>query len=129
MTDTTKLNILIVDDEDIVHVTLSTLLKHLNHHVESAFDGTTALQKIKTNSFDLVLLDIRMPDIDGFEVLENIQDLMPPLRVIVITGHGDPTMSDKAKALGAYHFFIKPISLMDLQEMITKVTEEKTGAS
>jgi len=125
MSQNAKLNVLIVDDEPIVHLTISTFLEHLDHHAHSAHDGKEAIQKIENETFDLVLLDIRMPGMDGFGVLEKVQPLIPPLRIVVMTGHGDPAMSEKAKSLGAYQFVLKPLSLAGLQEMIKEIIAEK----
>lgn len=125
----TKLNVLIVDDEHIVHETLSGFIQELGHHPHSVYDGTAALQLIETHPFDLALIDVRMPGIDGLELLEHIHKNISNLPVVIMTGHGDPIMSEKAKSLGAYDFVIKPIRLFDLLEMLDQISTQKNNPS
>lgn len=123
-----KLQILIVDDEEIMHALLTSFIVDLGHHSHSVYNGEDALEIMQEQSFDLVLTDVRMPGISGLELLEKIHQHAPSLPVIVITGHGDPQMSEKAKALGAYDFLIKPLNLAHFMTMIQQITELKADA-
>jgi DNA-binding NtrC family response regulator len=128
MPKTPVLKILIVDDEYIVHETLTGFIREFGHQSDSAHDGTTAIQMIETQNYDLALIDVRMPGIDGLELLEKIDRQIPPLKVIIMTGHGDSVMSEKAKSLGAYNFVIKPIRLTDFMGMLDEICAEKSSA-
>ena len=102
--------ILIVDDEAPIVETLSGLLRDDGFEVTSAGTGFEALQQIETHAPDLVLLDIRMPGLDGIETLKVIKKDNPRTHVIMITGHGNIDTAVQAIKLGAYDFIEKPLS-------------------
>ncbi len=118
MTPSRMLRILIADDEDIVHITIGSLLKEFGHHTEGEWNGVSALEAIRSQSFDLALVDVRMPGLDGLSLLSKAKEIKPDMEVIIMTGHGDPLMSKQAKEKGALAFLTKPISLKDLIEII-----------
>lgn len=128
MPESSALKILIVDDEEIMHTLLSTFITEMGHQSHSAYTGEEAFQIVQDQSFDLVLTDVRMPGMDGLELLEKIHQHTPSLPVVVITGHGDPTMSEKAKALGAHDFFIKPLSLAQFMNLVQKIAEQNSNS-
>ncbi|MDA0711517.1 MAG: response regulator [bacterium] len=119
-----QLKILIVDDENIVHETLSGFIRDFGHRSESVHNGADAAKLIDDHDYDLALIDVRMPGIDGLELLEQIRRKIPPLKVIIMTGHGDPIMSEKAKLLGAYGFLSKPFNLTDFMALIDKIVKK-----
>ncbi len=80
-----SLNILLVDDEEVVHQTLNGYLKDLGHVVEGVRDGLLALNLIQEKDFDLALVDIRMPGLDGMTLLEKIPEVRPDLPIVIIT--------------------------------------------
>ncbi|MBT3601978.1 MAG: response regulator [Candidatus Latescibacteria bacterium] len=127
MTESHTLNILIVDDEKVMHTMLSAFISELGHQSHSAYNGADAFQTIQDQSFDLVLTDVKMPGMDGLELLEKIRKHTPDLPVVVITGHGDPEMSDKAKVLGAHDFIIKPVGLRPFMELVQEISEQKNA--
>jgi DNA-binding NtrC family response regulator len=129
MSETLVLNILIVDDEKIIQQTLSGFIREFGHQSHSAYDGITAMQMIADQAFDLALIDVRMPGIDGLALLEKIRKKTPSLKVVMITGHGDPAMSEKAKSLGAHDFITKPIRLIDIMSLFDQICAEKTTQS
>ena len=106
--------ILIVDDEQSIIDSISMILS-LEYDVDSAIDGKTAISKVKANSYDLVLLDIKMPRMDGLEVLEKIKEINKEIVVIMISGHGTIETAVEATKKGAYNFLQKP--LPDLHEL------------
>ena len=81
--------ILIIDDEESIRNVLRDILEMEDYEVDEAKDGINALSKIKKSNFDAVICDIKMPKMDGMEVLERIQILRPDIPVIMISGHGD----------------------------------------
>jgi two-component system, NtrC family, nitrogen regulation response regulator NtrX len=103
--------ILIVDDEGAIRRTLREILQFEKYDVEEAADGLEALVKIKQRSFDIILLDIKMPKMDGMEALERIQELSPDTPVIMISGHGTIETAVEAVKKGAFDFLSKPPDL------------------
>ncbi len=108
--------ILIVDDEESIVDSLSLILRHANYEVDACYDGIAALQKYAKNSYDLILLDIKMPKMDGMEVLDKIMELNKEQLVIMISGHGNIETAVEATKRGAYYFLEKP--LPDISELL-----------
>jgi two-component system nitrogen regulation response regulator NtrX len=104
-------NILIVDDEKGIRSTLSGILTDEGHETTLCESGEEGLAAFSRESFDLVLLDVWLPGIDGLAVLERMHGVDPFLPVIVISGHGNVDTAVRATKLGAYDFLEKPLSL------------------
>jgi DNA-binding NtrC family response regulator len=125
--------ILVVDDEKSIRHTLKEILEYEKHTVEMAEDGLVALELIANQSFDVVLCDIKMPRMDGIEVLEKIMQQAPDIPVIMISGHGNIDTAVEAIKKGAFDFIEKPLDLNRLLITIRNaldrshlVTEAKT---
>lgn len=103
--------ILVVDDERAIRRSLHEILTMEGFKVEEAVDGADALEKIKNNNYDCVLCDIKMPQIDGLEVLEQVQEMKPDMPVIVISGHGNIDTAVEAVKKGAFDYISKPPDL------------------
>jgi len=103
--------ILVVDDEASIRRTLREILEYEDFDVEEAVDGEEALRAVRENSYDLVLLDVKMPKVDGMEVLETIAEEGGDLPVVMISGHGTIETAVEATKLGAYDFIEKPPDL------------------
>ena len=105
--------ILVVDDEPGIRQSLSGVLEDEGYAVESVADGETCLEVLPAGEFELVLLDVWLPGIDGMEVLARIQEIPFPDRpaVVVISGHGSIEAAVKATKLGAFDFLEKPLSI------------------
>ena len=122
MTVDRSLRILVVDDEDIVREVVCQFLEELGHRVETVCDGTAALEVIEgQDEYDLAFIDVRLPGVDGLELLSRSRQIRPQMPVIMITGHGGPAMSERALGLGAADFLIKPIRLLELDALMEKV--------
>ncbi len=115
-----SLKILLIDDEEVVHQALSPYLKDSGHDVENARDGAKALKLIEANDYDLALIDIRMPGMDGLCVLSKIGKLRPELSSVIITSHGNMEIVIQALRLGAADFLTKPIKLLELDAVLEK---------
>ena len=100
--------ILVIDDEKAIRYALKEILEHEKHNVEEAEDGATGLDKARKGRFDLVLCDIKMPKMDGLEVLEKLQAHDPDLPVVMISGHGTIDTAVDALKKGAFDFIQKP---------------------
>ena len=125
--------ILIIDDEKAIRNTLKDILIYEKYEVDEAADGAEGLKKAETGNFDLVLCDIKMPKMDGMEVLTKLQELKPDLPVVMISGHGTIDTAVEAIKKGAFDFVSKPpdlnrllITLRNGLDRSTLVTETKT---
>ena len=116
-----KNSILVVDDEDALRTVLSSELESEGYIVATAGDGDEAISILQGKSFDLVLLDIKMPRVDGFEVLRFIKERYPATKVIMLTGFADLKNAIESKKLGAEDFVSKPYDLVDLLTTIERV--------
>jgi DNA-binding NtrC family response regulator len=116
-----KNSILVVDDEDALRTVLSSELESEGYSVATAGDGDEAISVLQAKSFDLVLLDIKMPRVDGFEVLRFIKERYPATKVIMLTGFADLKNAIESKKLGAEDFVSKPYDLVDLLTTIERV--------
>lgn len=103
--------ILVIDDEKSIRETLKEILEYENHKIDVAEDGEVGLEKFKNNKYDIVLLDIKMPNKDGIEVLEDIFKLGSDVPVIMISGHGNIDTAVESIKKGAYDFIEKPLDL------------------
>ena len=101
-------NILIIDDEKAIRYALREILEHEGHKVDEAEDGASGLDKAKKGKFDLVLCDIKMPKMDGLEVLEKLHAHNDELPVVMISGHGTIDTAVDALKKGAFDFIQKP---------------------
>lgn len=112
--------ILIVDDEKLVTETLAGMLRRRGFEVLEVLDGNSALQFIQNQTPDLVVLDMKLPDIDGLEILKVLRKDYPNVLVIVVTGYS-VEYKEKVERIGADGFFIKPILAIDLQDKIEEL--------
>ncbi|MEO5673487.1 MAG: sigma-54 dependent transcriptional regulator [Chitinophagales bacterium] len=124
--------ILVIDDEKSIRRTLREILEYESYKVEEAADGVEGLNLIKEKSFDAILLDIKMPKMDGMEVLDKIMEMKIDTPVIMVSGHGTIDTAVEAVKKGAYDFVAKPmdlnrllITLRNALEKATLVTETK----
>ena len=114
-------SILIVDDEEQIRASVRGVLADEGFRVLEADNGRTALSTIAAEHPRLVLLDIWMPEVDGIEILREIQERHPDTRVIVISGHGNIDTAVRATQLGAVDFIEKPFSLDGLLQRVARV--------
>ena len=120
-----KKQILVVDDEKNIRLTMSQSLEPLGIPVETAVNGEEALRKLREEPFALVFLDLKMPGMDGMDVLRLIKDDWPGIRVIIITAHGTIASAVEAMKLGAVDFIQKPFSPGEIRELATRVLERE----
>ena len=111
--------VLIVDDETPIRRTLKEILEFEKFKVEEASDGLECLVQLKKNQYDVILMDIKMPKMDGMEALERIQTLAPDTPVVMISGHANIDTAVEAVKKGAFDFISKPPDLNRL--LITDV--------
>jgi DNA-binding NtrC family response regulator len=118
--------ILVIDDEDSIRNTLQEILEYEKYEVDLAAEGAAGLEFIKQNSYDVILCDIKMPGLDGIEVLERVIRLQPDCPVIMISGHGNIDTAVEAIKKGAYDFIEKPLDLNRLLITIKNALDKST---
>ena len=121
----TKGKILVVDDEDIVRTSCSRALVPEGYEVTPAKNGLEGLKLISENKFDLVLTDLKMPDMDGIEVLRRIKEGWPEIEVIIITGYQTVDTAVKSIKLGAFDYIEKPFTPDALVAAVSKALNRK----
>lgn len=119
------ISILAVDDEESFLDLLTTVLQHEGYYVNTAPDGVAAINILQTLPFDLVLLDLRMPRVDGLEVLKFIKDQYFDTQVIMLTGVSDVKLAVECMQLGAFHYITKPYAANELLAVIDRALERK----
>jgi len=119
-----KSSVLVVDDEDALRTVLSSELINEGYEVRSAADGDEAISELEKNAYDMVLLDIKMPRMNGFEVLKHLKQKHPKTKVVMLTGFADLKNAIESKKLGADDFVSKPYDLVDLLTTIQRVLSE-----
>ena len=118
-----KASILVVEDNEDLCTAVAYNLKKKDYDAETAFSGETALDKARRSIFDLVLLDINLPGIDGITVLKRLKTHDPDLLVIMITAYGDLSHAISAMQGGAYDYLTKPFELEELRLKVEKALE------
>ena len=119
-----KKKILVVDDEQNSREGLTKILIKEGYEVVAAESGETALSEAKKQDFDLIITDLRMPEISGIDVLEQIREKKPDIGVIIVTAYGEVNSYLKAMTLGAFEYLNKPIKLDELRRVINKALNQ-----
>lgn len=119
-----KFNLLLVDDEKEFVSTLAERLQMRGFQPQVAFSGEEALEMLKRNVPDVMVLDLKMPGIDGLEVLRRVKKRHPRVQVIILTGHGSERDEAAARRLGAFDHLQKPVDLNDLVQVMGQAFAE-----
>ncbi|KAA3643454.1 MAG: DNA-binding response regulator [Chloroflexi bacterium] len=117
--------ILIVDDEEAARKSLSDILRLEGYHVASKANGADAVEALELEDFDLMLLDLKMPGMDGLEVLDRASDLAPNTKVIMLTAHGSLESAIEALRQGAHDYLLKPASPEDIINSVSKGVSQR----
>jgi two-component system, LuxR family, response regulator FixJ len=117
--------VFVVDDDSSVRRSLARLLRAAGYRTESFASGPEFLARLPHVGPACALVDVRMPEVSGFDVLSRLRAECPGLPVIFITGHGDPAMAERALASGASHLLVKPI---DEPVLLAAVNEALTAS-
>jgi len=110
--------VLIADDEYLIRWSLSQALSQQGYEVLSVEDGKKAIETLKTQTFDFIITDLLMPELDGWQVLETAKKIEPQPRVIIISAHGREGTHEIAKEKGAWAYFEKPYVLDKIKELL-----------
>jgi DNA-binding NtrC family response regulator len=125
-----KRKVLIVEDEAVVRESVRDWLVEDGYEVDVAENGEEALKKIKKEEFGVIVLDLKLPGIDGLQVFEQAKELKPETKGVIITAYPSKETKEKAKRLGLMDYLAKPFKVEDLEKLITKAlgeVEKKVG--
>ena len=125
----TKIRVLLVDDEVDFAASLKKVLGRRGLNVTLAADGLTALPLIAREHFDVVVLDIKMPGMDGIQVMSEIKRFSPDIPVILLTGHYSSSKEEDTLKAGAYAYLLKPYPVLDLVKVIVAAASDKDTRS
>src|SRR3712207_6841372 len=123
--DQTQIRVLLAEDEGNLAQILATFLTGQGHHVTSCGDGRAALEALRSEAFDVALLDIVMPELDGLEVLRKLRDEADRPEVIIITGNGTIETAISAMKLGAYDYISKPYRMAEIDLLVRRAWEKR----
>lgn len=113
-----EFSILVVDDEEEFVVTLVQRLRKRGWASEGVLSGGAAIARIATSDFAVVLLDMRLPDMDGGQVLQEIKKIRPASRVVILTGHASASEGEEGIRNGAFDYLLKPVEFETLLEKL-----------
>ncbi len=116
--------ILVIDDEEDTSLIMAEILKQEGYAVKKANDGLEALERIEAEPFDLILSDIRMPNLDGMQLLAELARRKVAAKVIMMTAYAELDTYITANDLGAFEYIRKPIDLFDLRLIVRKALQE-----
>ena len=122
---TEKGKVLIVDDAGEVVVLCVNMLQTLGYVVKGVHRGETALDLLRKESFDLLIVDYKMPDMNGFEVFEQAHDLNPDMAFMLLTGHGTSDVMDDATVMGFDAILLKPFTREELRGAVEQALAER----
>ncbi|RLG20560.1 sigma-54-dependent Fis family transcriptional regulator [Candidatus Micrarchaeota archaeon] len=120
-----EVNILVVDDEEIVRSSLVDWLREDGYHAEAAENGFEALEKLKEKPWDIALVDLKMPKMDGLELMERMKKLKPDIQVIIITAYATVHTAVQAMKMGAYDYLVKPFNPEEISLLINRLIESQ----
>ena len=121
------IRVLIVDDEDDFRETIVKRLNARKLQAEGANSGVRALEVLKEKEFDVMVLDVKMPDMDGIETLRHVKKMTPDVEVIMLTGHASVEFGLKGMQLGAFDYIMKPAPIDELMDTIGQAFNKKKG--
>ncbi len=117
--------ILLVDDEDAVRESLGSWLREDGYRVDTAPDGRAALDKLRENAYDIMLIDLKMPGLDGIQVLVEAKKEHPNLIAILITAYATVETAVQAMQQGAHDYLVKPFDPEELSQLVERLTRPR----
>jgi len=120
-----RTHILIVDDEEIVRESLSSWLREDGFRVDTAPDGPAALEKVKAQRWAILLVDLKMPGMDGLQVLEEVKKIQPEAALVIMTAYATVDTAVNAMKYGAYDYLVKPFDPEEMSLMIEKIVQQQ----
>ena len=124
-----RIRLLLVDDEEGYVNVLSNRFAKRNIDVTKALSGSEAIQALRKQDFDVALLDLKMEDMDGLEVLRIFKKMYPQMAVIMLTGHGSASDASLGITLGAYDFIMQPCEFEELLNIVRNAYQKRKSKS
>lgn len=121
-----EFRVLLVDDEEDFRETLQKRLLNRKLQVDTAENGYKALELLQAKDFDVIVLDVKMPGLDGIDTLKEIKIKKPDVEVIMLTGHASVESGIQGMQLGAFDYVMKPVPLDELLDKMRQAYERKT---
>ncbi|MBW2603447.1 MAG: response regulator [Deltaproteobacteria bacterium] len=118
------MQILLVEDDVSSAKMIRTAIERWDHHVELAETGKKALEKARNNTFDLVLLDIMLPDVVGYELIPEFKRYDSGIQIITMTGYNTPEMERKIRGYGITYYMTKPVPFHELESILNHLSEK-----
>lgn len=127
MMSNSSAKLLIAEDEDTLSFFLRRSLENAKppFKVEVVDAGDKALKKVLTDEFDLIIVDLRLPDMDGLALIRAVRQFDPFMKVIVMTAYGSPATESEARKLGIHGYVTKPFAMEDMKRMISQLMGDK----
>jgi len=125
MPDQGRIRVLVAEDEEHLGQILTSFLAGRGHQVTSVTDGRAALEALRAEAFDVALLDIVMPEMDGLEVLRQVREEPDAPEIIIITGNGTIETAISAMKLGAYDYMSKPYRMAEIDVLVRRAWEKR----
>jgi DNA-binding response OmpR family regulator len=119
------IRLLLVDDEVVFATNLAKILTRRGYEVTTVHHGQAALQKAQIHHFDVIILDQKMPGMDGISALKQLKSITPDAEVLILTGHGTAETGITGLMSGAYDYLMKPIQADDLIKKINQAYDRK----
>ena len=116
----TDITLLIVDDEEIMRDLLSRIFAKEGYQLLTAVDGQDALDKIKNNNVNIILSDMNMPNMNGFELLKHVHNDYPSIKIIIMTAYGDTYTVKDSMILGADEYITKPFNNIEIKQLVER---------
>jgi len=121
------MNILVVEDDISVGKLIFQCAKQWGHHVESTGTGEEAVKKVSQDPFDLILLDVMLPDGFGYEKIPAFKTYHPDVNIIVMTGYSTPEMERTVREFGITYYMAKPININELKNILDHLSNKRKG--
>jgi len=119
------IKILVVDDDEVIRESLAFCLQQEGYQVTEATDGLDALEKIKLSHYHIIILDLKMPDMDGTKVLQKIKEIDDEANIIILTGHPSLQSAVDTMKLGAADYCTKPFNIEDIKRLVREIAIKK----
>ncbi|MEJ2545892.1 MAG: response regulator, partial [Calditrichaceae bacterium] len=116
-----KANILIVEDEQAIRDALNMVLEEEGYQTQTASNGKEAMELVNKSDFDILITDLKMPEMDGMTLTRQVQQICPQTSVIIITAHGSLESAIEALRIGAYDYILKPFDFDDVLYKIKRL--------
>jgi two-component system, OmpR family, response regulator len=120
-----KAKVLIVDDEEAFANNIAKLISKRGYDIKAVYSGQSAISALDECDFDVIILDLKMPGLDGLSTLKIIKGKKPSIEVIILTGHGSMDSGIDGIQLGAFDFLMKPVRFDDLYEKVRQAFQRK----